>query len=139
MGLSDISETVKSLDSFKKIRKPCGKCMKNNTCDSSKEIVKLGGDKLAMMYPINTENCEKQMSYCEECLKGTIDDDHKCGESDEDRLDWVPECRKYMEKAGKPVPFTPEENMVLSLGGGGLFSCSSCCLCFILMMVFMKK
>ena len=141
MGLKSITKNspVKNLDSFKEVRKPCGTCLKNDTCDSSQQNVKLGDDKSVMMYPINNATCGTLAGMCEECIKGTIDDDHKCGESDEDRLEWVPECRKYLEKAGKDVPMTPEESIILFAGGGGLFFSCSSCLCLILMMVLMKK
>lgn len=141
MGLKSLTKNspVKNLDSFKEVRKPCGKCLKDDTCDSIQQNVKLGDDKSVMMYPINNATCGKHVELCEECIKGTIDDDHKCGESDEDRLEWVPECRKYLVKAGKNAPMTPEESIILFAGGGGLFFSCVSCLCLILMMVLMKK
>ena len=46
MGLKSITKNspVKNLDSFKEVRKPCGTCLKNDTCDSSQQNVKLGDD-----------------------------------------------------------------------------------------------
>ena len=147
MGLTDIigdlKEKRRSMTAFKETRKVCGKCLKDGTCDSDTVkkqpiLVKFGKDK-AYNFTVNKGTCQDDITMCSQCIDASIDDDYPCGESVENRDEWMPECRKYLKKAGAKIPLTPEEAVILYGGGGVTMMSVSCCCCMLLLLMMGMK
>jgi len=141
--LDDLKEKRKSLTAFKETRKVCGKCWKDGTCDSDavkkeRVSVKFGKNKV-YNFAVNKGTCQDDITRCTECIDASIDDDHPCGESVENRDEWMPECRKYLKKAGVKIPLTPEEAVILYGGGGVTMMVCMCCCCMLLLLMMKMK
>jgi len=141
--LDELKEKRRSLTTFKETRKVCGKCWKDGTCDSDdvkKQPIRVqfGKDK-AYNFTVNKGACQEDITMCSQCIDASIDDDYPCGESEENRAEWVPECRKYLKKAGVKIPLTPEEAVLLYGGGGVTMMVCMCCCCMLLLLMMKMK
>ena len=141
--LDELKEKRRSLTTFKETRKVCGKCWKDGTCDSDdvkKQPIRVqfGKDK-AYNFTVNKGACQEDITMCTQCIDASLDDDYPCGESEENRAEWMPECRQYLKKAGVKIPLTPEEAVLLYGGGGVTIMSVSCCCCMLLLLMMKMK